>query len=241
MGKISDIINGMISRSLGTAEFTSASPGFINTLIQINDVENPDLEAEIRELCCEEKSESTTKTNNNNLPPNTKINDIEDKLDLWEDGNIGAVRNLTAAQFSNVKSLATNPSGFLMNIFFRKFSKGVGVVALALIIFEAVKWVVGELYKPGRLLDIRFKRDIRNEIISFRRREEQQKIRQGVSSIIITTIPRLRGGYSQVTNTLDIAGGRIQVPSNFGMNSMLMVATSGVNLKRAYNKRYGGP
>jgi hypothetical protein len=48
LGRFSDLINAMFQRSLESAEFTSASPGHINNLIQVNAIESPDFEAEIK-------------------------------------------------------------------------------------------------------------------------------------------------------------------------------------------------
>jgi len=238
MGKISDLINQMIDKALGSAEFTSANPTHINYLIQINEKDSPDFEAEIQNLIKDPTQASTnTDTQVQTKKTQQQIDDLDDKLGIFDKGNVGEIHRLTSEQFGNVRSLAQNPSGFMMSIFFRKFAKGVGIVSLALLIFEAVKWIIGELMKPGRMLDRRFKRDIRNEIIAFRRREEQQKLKQGFSSIIITASPRLRGGYGQTFNTLDIAGNRVQAPDNLGMNNVLMEASGGVSLNNAQSAR----
>ena len=142
---------------------------------------------------------------------------------------------------SNLKEFVANPTQFMIHSVFRKFAKGAGIIALALIIFEAVKWIISELLKPGRLLDVRFKRDINNEIIAFRRREDQQKLKQGFSNIIITTQPRLRGGQNQIFNTLDAAAGRTRFPENIGQSSIMLQA-SGVSLSKASGRRsFGGP
>jgi len=53
MGKISELINGMIQKILESAEWTSANPTHINTLIQVNAVENPDFEDEIKKILTE--------------------------------------------------------------------------------------------------------------------------------------------------------------------------------------------
>ena len=239
MGKFSELINQMIQRMLESAEFTSASPGHINTLIQVNAEDNPDFEAEIKKLIKDPSKASTSEQVIEDKKQAKQLHNVEETIDIFKKGNIGEVQNFTSTQFDNVRSLAQNPSGFIMQTFFRKFAKGVGIVTLALLIWEAVQWIITELLKPGRLLDRRFKRDIRNEIIAFRRREEQQKIKQGFSSIIITTSPRLRGGYAQTYNTLDIPSGRVSVPDNFGSNNVLMTSASGVSLNYAQSTRRG--
>jgi len=236
----------MIGRSLESAEFTSASPGYINHLIQINELDSPDFEAEIKQII--QENSDTTKTSGGTSDTNSsdemtklvKSNEkTTKKLKRWEKSNIGDINRMTSSQFGNVRQIAENPVGFMMQTMFRKFAKGAGVVALALLIFEAVKWIISELLKPGRMLDIRFKRDINKEILAFRQREEQQKIKQGFSSIIITTMPRLRGGQGQFTNTLDMAGGRIEVPDNFGMSNTVAPASGQSHSKSKGRGRFG--
>ena len=193
-------INRMIRTALESLEITSAggaSPN-INTVIQVNQEDNPDLEALIREGSLDTES---------------------------------AKQRFTSSQFGNLKEFVSNPAQFMIQTVFRKFAKGAGIFALALIIFEAVKWIISELLKPGRFLDLRFKRDINQEIIAFRQREDQQRLKQGFSNIIITTTPRLRGGQGQFVNTLDLAAGRGKFPDNIGQSGILLEA-AGVSLSK---------
>jgi len=222
LGEISNKINEMINRILESAEWTSANPTHINTLIQVNAIENPDFENDIKKL--------------------VKGSPEGKEFTKMKKGNVGELNRFTSQQFGNIREIATNPAGFIIQTFIRKFAKGVGLVAFALIIFEAVKWIISELLKPGRFLDIRFKRDINKEIIAFRRREDQQKLKQGFSNIIITTMPRLRpkdGG--QVTNTLNMVGGRQSFPDNIGYNPIQLIS-AGVSLSKGSGRRtFGGP
>ncbi len=214
----------MINRILESAEWTSANPTHINTLIQVNAIENPDFESDIKSL--------------------VKDSPQGKEFTKMKKGHVGELNRMTSAQFGNIRELATNPAGFIIGTFIRKFAKGVGIVAFALIIFESVKWVISELLKPGRFLDLRFKRDINKEIIAFRKREDQQKIKQGFSNIIITSMPRLRltaQNAGQVTNTLNMAAGRQSFPENIGANPMLLIS-SGVPLSKSNGRRSGrGP
>ena len=245
MGKLADIVNQMIGRSLESAEFTSANPTHINTLIQINEIDNPDIESEVRKIVREEtQGGKSIKSGNdstdeafNTLQVKQTLDNTK-KLKRLDKGNIGDIHRMTSNQYGNIRELANNPASFMMNTMFRKLAKGAGIIGFALLIFEAVKWIISELMKPGRMLDIRFKRDINNEIIAFRQREEQQKIKQRFSSIIITTAPRLRGGQSQALNTLDIAGNRIQAPVNFGQSGVIAPA-SGQSLSKAQGSKSG--
>jgi len=225
---LADEINRMIIKIVESLEITSANPTHTNTVIQANEMEKPDLEAMIN------------KGSDTDVKEKKSIDGVIKKVDKWENGAIGDINRFTSQQLGNLKDFVSNPAQFMIQSVFRKFAKGLGVVAFALIIFEAVKWIISELLKPGRLLDIRFKRDIRDEIIQFRRREEQQKIKQGFSNIIITTAPRLRGGYSQATNTLDIVRTGGQFPTGFGQSNILLEA-SGMPLSKAKGRRsFGG-
>ena len=228
MGKISEIINSMIARVLESAEWTSADPTHINTLIQINAEDNPDFETEIKQLVREGGDDIPSEAETQIKTQVKETKTIQDKLKAIDDSNLGEVQQFTSQQFGNIRQLANNPTGFIIQTFMKKFAKGVGVIAFALIIFEAVKWIIAELLKPGRMLDIRFKRDINKEIIAFRRREDQQKLRQGFSSIIITTTSSLRGGQGKIVNTLNMVGEREKFPDNT-IGSGVILQASGVS------------
>ncbi len=221
MGVLADKINEMIRKMLEGSDFTSASPGFINKFITTTNVESPDL----LDLLEEEK-DTTPKF----AKAKKKTKETEKTVKGWKDGNVGEISTLSQQQFGNVMDFAKNPFTFITGAFMRKFAKGAGVIALAAIIFAAVKVIIGELLAPGRLLDRRFKRDIRKEIIAFRRREDQQKLKQGFSNIIITTMSRLRGGQNQFTNTLDLTRTNT-FPVNIG-ESNISIQASGVSLSK---------
>lgn len=238
MGKFSDLINNMIATALKSSYIVS--PRFDD--YQIDDVtitESYDFEKDIRDLI---KDASSTKTGGfgdaeDQVKKDRKsLKDVKDKVTIFDKGNVGEINQFTSAQMGNVRQLATDPTGFIMQTFMKKFAKGVGVVALALIIMEAVKWVISELLKPGRMLDIRFKRDISKEIIAFRRREEQQKLKQGFSNLIITSSPRLRGGQGQMVNTLDLVRNN-NMPDNIGMNPVQIIS-SGVSISKGNGRRF---
>ena len=226
---LSDTINRMIETVLENIEITSASPTATNTVKQINQVENPDLESEIQDVVSKSQTGSTKKQD-----------DINKKVELFDRGNVGDISRFTSQQMGNLVNFVSNPVDFMIHTVLGKFAKGLGVVALATAIFGAVKLVIDEILKPGRLLDIRFKRDIKDEIIAFRRREDQQRLKQGFANIIITTQPRLRGGQNQVTNTFDLVRTG-NFPSNIG-TSPIMLEASGMPLSKTKGRRnFGGP
>jgi len=238
LGKFSDLINNMIATALKSSYIVS--PRFDD--YHIDDVtitESYDFEKDIRDLIKEAggtKSGGFGDAGDQVKKDKKALTEVTGKVKLFEKGNMGEINNFTSSQMGNVRQIATDPTGFLIQTFMKKFAKGIGVIALAVIIMEAVKWIISELLKPGRMLDVRFKRDISKEIIAFRRREEQQKLKQGFSNLIITSSSRLRGGQGQVTNTLDMVRNN-NFPENIGMAPIQIVA-SGVSLSKGNGRRF---
>jgi len=220
MGTLTDAVRRLVE-SLQITSAGGDSP-------KINEVLQLDQSIDLDEALEDSRIESETKETK-------KISNAVEKVERFDKGNVGDVQRFTSAQINNLKDFVQNPAGFVISIFIKKFAKGVGVIAFALIIFEAVKFVISELLKPGRFLDLRFKRDITKEIISFRKREEQQKLKQGFSNVIITSSPGLRGGQGKVVNTLDLVR-RGEFPEQIGLNPILLEA-SGVSFSKAKGKR----
>ena len=235
MGKFSDLINSMITTALRSSYIVS--PRFDD--YEIREVEvttDPDFENEIKQLISETRADNggkNFKSNDDIKKSENELKKVTKKISLLESGNIGDIQSMTSAQFGNVRALATNPVQFMMGTVFKKLSRGVGVIGLALILMEAVKFIINEMMKPGRLLDRRFKRDIENEIFAFRSREEKQKLRQGFNNIIITSIGGLRGGQGQITSSRGlVATGQIDrvIDTSFSQPGTNNIAT-GVDLK----------
>jgi len=226
---LADEINRMIKKIVDGMLITSSggdSPK-TNRVIDTGDEESPDLEGMIKDG-----------TDSSNIKEERKTGETLKKVERWDKGHIGKINSFSSTQMGNLTGFVENPAGFIIGKVFSKFARGVGVIAFALIIFEAVKFIIRELLKPGRLLDLRFKRSIQNEIIAFRRREDQQKLRQGFSNIIITSMPRLRGSVNQAAqtlNTLDMAAGRVRTPDNLGFSGTELLG-SGVS----FTKHKGG-
>jgi len=132
MGRLTEEIRRLIE----SLQISSASPGHINEVLQV------DPAIDIDEVLEEAKADATTKQDK-------KVNDTVKKVQKFDKGNVGDVSRFTSAQMGNLREFVQNPAGFIIGTFIKKFAKGVGIIALALIIFEAVKFVIGELLKPG--------------------------------------------------------------------------------------------
>ncbi len=200
---LSDTINRMIERALLSSYIVS--PRFDDYKITVvEQVENPDLEAEIKGMIQDDViaggatatadakatppagSSSTTSTD----PQNQKI--LNQKVESFDTGNVGQIQKMSTEQFSNVQQLAKDPFQFMIANVFKKLAKGAGVAAFATIFYAVVQLILTDLQKPGRAFDRKFKRDVRNEILTFTNEREQQQLRQGFKSVIITTLPFLR-------------------------------------------------
>ena len=197
---VSEEVQKMIQSALESMEVTSANPTHINKLIQVNniDVSNIDqtIKEEIERVIKDIKQDKSVGVSKNvvtedSIKDKKKLTDVSKSLTRLDEGNVGELTKMTTVQFNNVKSFAANPTGFVGNVLFRKFAKGAGVLLLVTLIFEAVKTIIDELLKPGRLLDIRFIRIVDKEILRFRQREEKREIQQGLSRDIVTSGPRL--------------------------------------------------
>jgi len=186
MTNIGDEVKRMIQSALESMEVTSANPTHINKLIQVNNIETPDLDAMIAESRSELELPDVTKQDK-------KITDTITTVDKFKAGNVGVIGKMGADQFSNIKQLATNPFSFMTHTLLRKLKSGAGVLFITTIAVEVAKFLILELFKPGRIFDQRFRERIDEQIIKFLDRKEQQELRQGFKTIITTTIGGLRG------------------------------------------------
>jgi len=192
---LSEIINNMIDKAIKSVVIIS--PRFTDYRVdEILVKENPDLEAEIEKLL-QSKEENTPFTNKDKegLDQKTKkkIDDTSEKVKEWGKGNIGDIQKLSTEQFGNIRSLATDPFSFMSRTILRKLKTGAGVLFIVTIAVEVAKFLIQELFKPGRIFDIRFREQIDLQIIKFLERKEQEELRRGFKNVITTTIGGLRG------------------------------------------------
>lgn len=214
MGALTDAVR----RLLDSLQISSASPGHINVVLQTDP--GIDLDEALKEAGGDEGKKKEG-----------EIQNTIQKVKNFEGGNVGEVNRFTSAQFGNVRQLARNPVQFMIQAVFRKMTKGVGVVVLALILFEVVKFIISELLKPGRLLDLRFRRNLEEEFLAFRSREEKQALLVGTQSVVITTIGGLRGGQHQISSNLRALAGLQPQPIPRDLQQPNVAQASGQDLK----------
>ena len=210
MGALTDAIRRLID----SLQISSASPGHINEVLQTDP--GIDLDEALEEA-----------QKDNNVKTQKETNDTIKDVKRFKTGNVGEIQRMGTEQFGNIREMAANPFLFVTRKVFGKFAKGAGIVALLALIRVAVTFIVSELLKPGRLLDRRFRLNFEEQLLQFRQRESQQKLKQGFSGIIITTSPYLRGGQGQTTNTLTLVTTG-QFPQNIGQRDIILEA-SGVS------------
>jgi hypothetical protein len=190
----------MIKSSLEQSSFSSAGGNNpeINFLLELTDQPDEDFESDITTIIKEQtKSGSKTSSDKNNINSDKLKKTVQEtklKTDEILSGNLGDIKKLSTEQFSNLQSVATNPFGFITKTLLRKLNKGAGVLFIVAIAIEVSKFLVNELFKPGRLFDMRFREQIDKQIIQFLNRKEQEELRAGYKSLITTTIGGLRGG-----------------------------------------------
>ena len=187
MGRFTDALRQFIEDGLRASSWTSANPLRTNYVKALDF--NP---VEFEGLIEPEKQFKT----------NPKLKAMDETVTRYKEGNVEKINNFTTTQFANVKSMAMNPIGFLLQLFTRQLAKIAIGIGIGLLILEIVKFVVTEFLKPGRLFDRRFKRLAQEEVMLFWNHQEQQKLRQGFKDIRVTTHAGLRGGLSMVNGNL---------------------------------------
>ena len=186
MGAFNDALRQFVENALFSANISSANPTHVNEVRSVN-INPQDFEALLEK---------------DTFKGNPEFKDVKDKVTSYSEGNVDKINKFTTAQFSNVQAMASNPIGFLVQMFSRQIMKVISVIGIVAIIAEIVKFVVMEALKPGRLLDRRFKRLAQDEIQLFWDHQEQQKLRQGFRDIRVSSHPGLRGGLGMVNGNL---------------------------------------
>ena len=119
--------------------------------------------------------------------------DVNEEVDRFSAGNVGEIQKFSSTQFGNIKQFATNPVLFVFRSF-SKLLKGPAAVAFFIALAAAVvSFVLDFLFAPGRPLDPRFKKEVDKLIQNFSEVKARSELRQGFRTLIVSTIPGLRG------------------------------------------------
>lgn len=203
MSTISDKINQMILKQLESAEFTSASPGHINTLIQVNELEDQDFEDTIKDLVEAEKKKDT-KAEKQKTSIDPKDIDFEKISDKDVGGMLGKV-GIEPSKISELLSLTSGKGGLGM---ISKFGALAGIAspfAIAMMVQPVTEGIIKELQRPGGFLDKRVKIDAREETLAEMDRQTRQNTRIGDRRVIIQQFNGFRNfdGFAS-TNTSEM-------------------------------------
>lgn len=184
MGEIDNKIVDAIKQILLRSRITSQSFGKENEVIEAGEPDTLGIDDLI----------GVESTDANKIAKDQETDDAVGIVKLWNDGNIDEINKFGSKQMGNLRSVVTDPFGFFVNSVFGRFAKGAGVLVFAGLIFEAVKFIVEQLFGEGRPFDIRFRERIDKQVVLFLERREQAELRQGFAQVITTTFGTLRGG-----------------------------------------------
>ncbi len=91
-------------------------------IAEVNIIESPDFEKDIRDLV---KEASISKTGgfgdaeDQVKKDKQSLKDVTKKVTLFEKGNMGEINAFTSAQMGNIKQVATDPTGFIIQTFMK--------------------------------------------------------------------------------------------------------------------------
>lgn len=185
MGKISELINQMIQKVLESAEWTSANPTHVNTLIQVNEIDNPDFEQEIKQLI---SNKVIKEGKESELKEGTSMGTNKIDFDKITGKDVGGMLGKVGIEPSKVTSLLSLTSGKGGLGMLGKFGALAGIAspfAIAMMVKPVTESIIKELQRPGGFLDKRVKIDARNETLAELDRQTRQNTRIGDRQVII--------------------------------------------------------
>ena len=126
---LSDSINRAIEIALTGAKITSASPGHVNNVFLLEEMDHTNIDDEVRRIVEEEinlLNLSPTDTTNQLASTDTgspsnlqkEINEVNEEMDNLLDSSLGSLANLTREQANNLASFSKDPFTFMLNRFF---------------------------------------------------------------------------------------------------------------------------
>jgi hypothetical protein len=169
---LSDEINRMIQTAIESLEITSANPTHINTVIQVNQLENPDLEAIIEGSI---KAQTATTGGSKQMLSSLSKEDAQSIL-----GKAG----IDPKNIPNLLKMTTSGAGL----------QGAGIGALssffppamvALLVANMIPMIIKELARPGGLMDKRVRIDATKEVLAALDRQTRQNTRIGDREVVI--------------------------------------------------------
>ena len=204
---LADKVAEMILSALESMEVTSANPTHVNRLIQVNHLEKPDLNEELKKQTKDEetnlvgdskkpKTKNKEKSTFDRIPEKVetkgKANFIRDQVNPNSVGNFA-------------KGAAGGGLGLLQGGIGRVGAFGASAfppAMIALLVLQLAPVIVKSLQQPGGPFDKRFKVDMRKEMAAELDRQTRQNTRIGDRQVIIQQFEGFRNydGFAS-TNT----------------------------------------
>ena len=119
--------------------------------------------------------------------------DINETVGFYKAGNVEQISKFSSSQFGNIKSFASNPFAFMGAMFLKKLGKGFGIAFLLALAAAVVQFVIDLMFAPGRPLDNRIKIKLDEHFFGMTERMALSQLRQGFKTVIVSTMPGLRG------------------------------------------------
>lgn len=170
----------MIEDALTNSTWTSASPGFTNTIKAVAFTFDANIAQGLDE---------TLPTTNKG----TEIDENIETVDRYKNSGVDNVSRYTNDQVNNMNAMVRNPFTFVMGAVTKGLVRGFGPPAFLIAIGKLIEAIVGVMFAPGRPFDVRFREMAQEEILKFTAAREQAEISAGFRQIIVTTIGGLRG------------------------------------------------
>lgn len=205
MSDFSDLISTMVLQILGSSEWTSASPGHINTFIGANAVDSQDFEVEIKKIVEQINKEKLPDINKSPTSSTEfKPTDILSKLSREDAQGILGKAGIDPKNIPNLLKMTTSGQG----ITGAALGIGGGFAAsvlppamVVLLIAQLIPLIIKELQRPGGFFDKRVKIDARNEAFSVLDRQTRQNTRIGDRQVTIQQFEGFRNfeGYASTS------------------------------------------
>lgn len=200
---LADEIEKMILSALESMEVTSASPGHINHLIQVNNIDKPDLEPFLTQ---NDKKEFRKEIGEASFISNEQKNNVKQQFQQLSKEDVQGMLDKVGLRPDNISGLLQLVGGKgAIGSISRVAGLAVpltGPVATSLMIEPVTKAVIAELQRPGGFMDKRVKIDAQKEFFAALDRQTRQNTRIGDRQVIIQQFDGFRNfeGFAS-TNT----------------------------------------
>ncbi len=214
-----DEIQKMIMSALESMEVTSANPTHINTLIQVNNIDLPDLDQFLKKDTDNKLQDKITNKDadgnfTEKIDTKSLMSDKDKLISSLKEQDVKKILGVGGLDSNTLKSIATSGKGGVLG-FGSGLAGGVGGAGkiaaifppamIALLVAQLTIQIVKQLREPGGLLDRRVRIVAREEAFAELDRQTRQNTRIGDRQIIIQQVAGWRSNNGNLsTNTSKI-------------------------------------